>query len=331
MHSLLSPYLGQLTCGIDIDLSPCNVEDAVKSMLATSSERPDIDNMEVTPLHISIEDLRQTNKKVYIEFKLTENEVTLTKPRISTPTRSVFDVLMSHETHLPSLKLDAKTGNARKYNAVAGYVKSQKFGVPATMLSDYEEFIAGLCSLSWDINPHYYKLKSRYCSFPNVVEQTFLNFNKPQSRGHKPKQLSIQTLSLQIDKLRLHLNRGYMNGTHMTLLRNIVKGICDSLNKHVDYLKKQAVEVLKNHKTAVLPETKIEDSTIIKLKYHSYDDSAWEDRFLNLKNILSDPDFYVPVEINMHAFKDSGRRDVCHAIETLIKKGCPYRFPKSGI
>ena len=204
------------------------------------------------------------------------------------------------------------------------------------MLSDYEEFIAGLCSLLRDIDPHYYKLKSQYCSFPNVVEQRFLNFNKPklqnpQSCGHKPKQLSIQTLSLQIDKLRLHLNRGYMNGTHVMLLRNIVKGTCDSLNKHVDYLKKQAVEVLKNHKTAVLPETKIEDSTIIKLKYHSYDDSAWEDRFLNLKNILSDPDFYVPVEINMHAFKDSGRRDVCHAIETLIKKGCPYRFPKSGI
>ena len=73
-----------------------------------------------------------------------------------------------------------------------------------------------------------------------------------------------------------------MNGTHMTLLRNIVKGICDSLDKCVDYLKKQAVEVSKNHKTAVLPESKIEDFTIIKLKYHSYDNSAWEDRFLNL-------------------------------------------------
>ena len=248
MHSLLSPYLGQLTCGIDIDLSPCNVENAVKSMLATSSERPDINNMEVTLLHISIEDLRETNKKVYIEFKLTESEVMLTEPRISTPTRSVFDVLTSHETHLPSLKLAAKTRNARKYNAVVSYVKSQKSGVPATMLSDYEEFIAGLCSLLRDIDPHYYKLKSQYCSFPNVVEQRFLNFNKPklqnpQSCGHKPKQLSIQTLSLQIDKLRLHLNRGYMNGTHVMLLRNIVKGTCDSLNKHVDYLKKQAVEV----------------------------------------------------------------------------------------
>ena len=33
----------------------------------------------------------------------------------------------------------------------------------------------------------------------------------------------------------------------------------------------------------------------------------------------------------MHAFKDSGRRDVQHAIETLIKKGFPYRFPKSSI
>ena len=77
MYSLLFPYLGQLTCGIDIDLSPCNVEDAVKSMLATSSERPDINKMEVTPLHMFIEDLRETNKKVYIEFKLTESEVTL--------------------------------------------------------------------------------------------------------------------------------------------------------------------------------------------------------------------------------------------------------------
>ena len=82
MYSLLSPNLGRLTCGIDIDLSPYNVEDAVASTLVTNSERPDIDNMEVTPLPISIEDLRETNKKAYVEFKLTENEVRLTEPQI---------------------------------------------------------------------------------------------------------------------------------------------------------------------------------------------------------------------------------------------------------
>ena len=43
---------------------------------------------------------------------MTKNEVTLTEPLVSTPTRSVFDVLMSHETNVPSLKLDPKTGNA---------------------------------------------------------------------------------------------------------------------------------------------------------------------------------------------------------------------------
>ena len=155
---MLSPFLGQLTCRTDIDLSPYNVEDALASTLVTSSEHPDIDNMEFTPLHISIKDLRDTNKKVYVEFKLTENEVTLTEPQISTPTCSVFDILMSHETHVPSFKLDSKTGNVRQYNTVVGYVKSQKFGVHATMLSDYEEFIANLCSLLWDIDPHYYKL-----------------------------------------------------------------------------------------------------------------------------------------------------------------------------
>ena len=126
------------------------------------------------------------------------------------------------------------------------------------------------------------------------------------------------------------LDRGYMNGTHMTLLRNIVKGICDSLNKYVDYLKKQATEVSKNHKTAVPPESNIEDFTIIKLKYHSYDNSAWEDRFLNLQNILSDTNFYVSLEINMQVFKDSGRQDVRHAIKTLIKKVF-NQFPKSSI
>ena len=116
----------------------------------------------------------------------------------------------------------------------------------------------------------------------------------------------------------------------MMLLRNIVKGICHSLDKYLDYLKKKAVEVSKNHKTAVLPESKI-DFTIFKFKCHSYDDSAWEDRFLNLKNILSDTNFYVLVEINMHGFKDSGCRDVRHAMKTLIKKGFPYRFPKSSL
>ena len=147
MYSLLSPYLGQLTCGIDIDLSPYDVKDAVVSMLVMSSECPDIDNVEGTPLHISIKDLRETNKKVYVEFILTENEVTLTEPQISTPTHSVFDILMSHETHVPSLKLDPKTGNAQQYNAIVGYSKSQKFSVHATMLFDYEEFIADICSL----------------------------------------------------------------------------------------------------------------------------------------------------------------------------------------
>ena len=212
----------------------------------------------------------------------------LTKLQVSIPTRSVFDILISHETHVPSsLKLDPETVIAQQYNAVAGYVKSQKFDVRVTMLSDYVEFIADFCSLLWDINRHYYKLNSRYCSFPNITEQKFLNFNRIQSHRHKPKQLSIQTLSLKIDKLRLHLDRGYMNGTHMTLQRNIVKGICDSLDKYLDYLKKQAVEVSKNHKSSVLLESKIEDFTIIKVKYHPHDDSAWEDYFLNLQKYFS--------------------------------------------
>ena len=262
MYSLLSPYLGQLTCGMDIDLSPYNVENVVPSKSVMSSERPDIDNMEVTPLHISIKDLRETNNRVYVDFKITENEVTLTEQQISTPTCCVWRFDESQNTH----PIPQTWSQDRKHATIQSC--SWLCQIPKVWCScnhavwlwriHYQLF-----SLLWDIDSHYYKLKSRYHSFPNVVEQKFLNFNKLQSHQHKPKQLSIQTLSLKIDKLRTHLDRGYMNGTHMTLLRNIVKGICDSLNKYVDYLKKQAVEVSKNHKTANLPESKIDNFKII--------------------------------------------------------------------
>ena len=81
-----------------------------------------------------MQDLCGTNKKVFIEFKLTENEITLTEPQNSTPTRSLFDVLMSHETHIPPLKLDPKTLNETRDNATLLLVTSN----PKSLVFDYD-------------------------------------------------------------------------------------------------------------------------------------------------------------------------------------------------
>ena len=41
--------------------------------------------------------------------------------------------------------------------------------------------------LLWEIDPHYSKLQARGKSFPKIVEDKFLNFNRPQDHAHKAK------------------------------------------------------------------------------------------------------------------------------------------------
>ena len=237
---------------------------------------------------------------------------------------------MSNATHIPSLKADPKSNDLRQYNAIINYVQEQKYGVRATMMGDYENLISALSSLLWEIDPHHHKLQVRGCSFINIVQDRFLQFNKPQCHGHKPKQLSAQNLILKVDKLRLFLDRGYMNQKHMTKFKNIVSSICDSVQKYIDYLNDQLMRVTENHNETAVDEPSIEEFTIKKLKYHIYEDSLWEDRFLNLKDLLRESDSYTPIEINCH-LKSKDRNNFNYGIKTITTKGFLYLVPNSCI
>ena len=74
---------------------------------------------------------------------------------------------MVQHTHYPTVKPDPKTEDVRQRNAVVSYIYDQNFGVKGTVLDEFENLVTKFCSLSWEIDPHYYKLKSRGCSFPN--------------------------------------------------------------------------------------------------------------------------------------------------------------------
>ena len=125
------------------------------------------------------------NKKIFVMLTLpkftsnsTENPDNLLTPNIPIAlSRTMFSVLMVQHTHYPDLKPDPKTGNAHQGNAIVSYIRDQKFEVKGTVLEDFKKLVAKFCALLWEIYSHYYKIKARGCSFPNIIEKYFLSFS----------------------------------------------------------------------------------------------------------------------------------------------------------
>ena len=101
--------LGDLSCERSVDLSIYDVENALASSFVTKSEQPCINEMEPTPLEITIDDLQKTNKKIFVIFTLSKQKNNSVEPlEQSAPDPVpdvricfVFEVLMVQHTHYP--------------------------------------------------------------------------------------------------------------------------------------------------------------------------------------------------------------------------------------
>ena len=238
--------------------------------------------MQPTPLEITIDDLQETNKKIFVNVhsKQKSNSVEPLEQSVPDPVpdvtiRSVFDVLMVQHTHYPTVKPDPKTGDVRQRNGVVSYICDQKFGVKETVLDDFENLVTKFCSLLWEIDPHYYKVKARGCSFPNLIEKSLLGFNNPQSHGHKAKQLCSTSLTSKVNCLRTFQDHDFLGTSHMKKFKNIIGEVCDSVEKYVNYLEKQVKSVKEHQKNTTPPECPIENFTIKKLTFKNSSNDVW--------------------------------------------------------
>ena len=72
---------------------------------------------------------------------------------------------MNKKISFPKFKQNATLGTARQYNAIANHMITKKTGVKAPYITDYETLVKHLSELSWEIDPHYLKLKKGECLF----------------------------------------------------------------------------------------------------------------------------------------------------------------------
>ena len=314
---------------------------ALASSFVTKPEQPCFNEMQPTPLEITIDDLQETNKKMFVMLTLSKQknnsveplEQSIPDPVPDVPTRSVFDVLIVQHTHYPAVKPDLKTGDVRQRNAVVSYICDQKFGVKGTVLDDFENLVTKFCSLLWEIDPCYYKLKARGCSFSNLIEKWFLGFNNPQSHGHKEKQLCSASLTFKVTCLGTFQDRAFLGASHMKNFKNIIGGVSDSVEKYVNYLEKQDKSVKEHQKNTTPPECPIENFPVKKLKFQNSSNDVWNERFLNLKNILTETDFFqtVPIELRNFMKKSNSRQSFSNTIHTLFEECFPYNLPNCNL
>ena len=107
--------LGDLSCQRSIDLYLHDVGNALASSFVIKSEQPCINEMQLTPLEMTIDDLQKTNKKIFVMFTLSKQKSKSVEPlEQSVPDhvpdvtiRSVFGVLMVQHTRYPAVKSDS--------------------------------------------------------------------------------------------------------------------------------------------------------------------------------------------------------------------------------
>ena len=103
------------------------------------------------------------------------------------------------------------------------------------------------------------------------------------------------------------------------------------VEKYVKYLENQVKSVKEHQKNITPPECPIENFTIKKLKFKNSSNDVWNERFLNLKNILTETDFFVPIELRNFLKKSNSRQSFSNTINTLFQEGFPYNLPNCNL
>ena len=131
--------------------------------------------------------------------------------------------LLRHKTNsFPEIKQIASFGTAKQYNAIVNYIISWRFAVKRGFLTGFKKLVQYFSGLMWEIDWCYFKLKSKGMSFTEVVEKSFLGFDKLHSHGHAPNCLSSKPLALVVHNLYRYIDRQYMDSSLMKSFKDIL-------------------------------------------------------------------------------------------------------------
>ena len=186
--------------------------------------------------------------------------------------------------------------DVQQYNSIISFITASGLGVAGTNLSEYERLVEKFAKLLWEVEPHYSKLQARGKSFPKLVEEKFLNSNRPQDYKMKSKNVSTPSLALKVNEIKTLMDRKFMSGNKLKKLHDIVKTVIEAISEYFDILEDQRVRSHKHSQKDVRKEeTSLDEFVITKVKMRvSMSDSYYKENYNKSRTALNEADMYEP-------------------------------------
>ena len=208
-----------------------------------------------------------------------------------------------------------------------GYITESGLGVTGTLLPEYESFFKKFSKLLWDVDPYYSKFQSRGKSFPKIVVDNFLNFNRPA------KNMSTLSIASQVNEMKDYLDRKFINMNCMKKLRDIVKTVVENIMDHFDILEKQRTRTLvhSHQETSSNEAHNLNEFITTNLKMRvSTSNSCHASNYKLIHNALLEADVYDTAMLNSilnvgntHKLRTQHYR----FIQDMMQNGLPFVIP----
>ena len=145
-----------------MDLSWVNVESLLLST-AVVKDTPKCDNWMFSDPNVIVNEFMETDKKIFLQLNAKSYTPDMASTSTScmsiaatpTPSKSISDVLMNNKKNgFPKFKQNVTLGKARQYNTIVNYMITEKFGVKAAYITDYETLLKYFSEFLWETDPH---------------------------------------------------------------------------------------------------------------------------------------------------------------------------------
>ena len=148
-----------------------------------------------------------------------------------------------------------------------------------------------------------------------------LGYNDPKKHGHSVKALDTSRIEQMVLQLETELDRKYMDSSQMKLLENMVRSVCDSVSKYLDYTQSQRDRVQEYHTRETPMDPCIEDFKITKID-QTRDSHPYFTRLKTLKDRIQCCDVYDPLEIR-NLVNCSRRQNFYNLVNDIKSRGFP--------
>ena len=331
--------------------------DSIKYFVAsTKKEVPAEDDFMEVACDVSLDDLHEAHFRFFLQLNLSQSKrhstgicndndvemadidesptISIRPPRPPPPKRTILDVLITKPNQYPDMKSSVRmTQNLKQFNVVVQYLIDSKMGVNVANKPDFTRFVEAFAALLWVVDPHYSKFKARGKVFSKIVEEKFLNFNKPENYKNPVKNISSTIIASKVNAVKEYLDRGYMASQRMKMFHDIVQETVDTVMDYFDILEKQRERTMKNsHESVSSEDCDLSEFVVTNLKMNvSTTDRASTDLYKKIRDQISEADVYDPIDLNLiipdTAPSQKLRKQRSRFIREMLQNGLPFKIP----